>query len=213
MGYKVGIVAQKGGVGKSTIARALGTSYAAADWDVKIADLDINQSTSYTWLQRRLKAGITPVIEVQCFGTVAQANKHADNYDLFIFDGAPSASRGTEEIAKLSDLIILPTGLGLDDLEPTVMLANSLAKAGINKKKISFALCRVGDSLSEIEDARNYLLETPYYLLDGVIPEKTCLRQAQDDGFSVVESRFKGPRGKADHLVQSIMNRIEELTN
>ena len=53
MGHVISVVGQKGGPGKSTIARAIGTCYAAAEWQVKIADLDINQSTSFGWLQRR----------------------------------------------------------------------------------------------------------------------------------------------------------------
>ena len=37
----LGIVSQKGGVGKSTLARLVAKEYATAGWRVKIADLDI----------------------------------------------------------------------------------------------------------------------------------------------------------------------------
>ena len=83
MGYSIGVVSQKGGVGKSTIARSIATAYAQNEWDVKIADLDINQSTSYQWQKRRLQAQIEPVIQVECFGAVSQAIKQADHYDLY----------------------------------------------------------------------------------------------------------------------------------
>ncbi|MBA3922086.1 MAG: ParA family protein, partial [Nostocaceae cyanobacterium] len=53
MTLQIGVVSQKGGVGKSTIARLLAREYAAAGWDVKIADLDIAQATSTNWKQRR----------------------------------------------------------------------------------------------------------------------------------------------------------------
>ena len=61
MGYIVGVVSQKGGVGKSTLARAVATTYALAGWNVKVADLDINQASSFSWLQRRLARDIQPV--------------------------------------------------------------------------------------------------------------------------------------------------------
>ena len=48
----VGVISQKGGVGKSTLARLIAREYAAAGWDVKIADLDISQGTSTDWKQR-----------------------------------------------------------------------------------------------------------------------------------------------------------------
>ena len=214
MGYRIGFVSQKGGVGKSTLARATATAYASANWSVKIADLDLDQGTSYTWLKRRLKADLEPVIEVQTFGTFAQANQRSDDYDLMIFDGAPHATKGTMAIAQHSDLVVLPTGLSLDDLEPTVLLANALVKHGsVARHKISFAICRAGNNLKELEEVRDYLLQTPYYLLDGLMSEKPSFRRAQDEGRSVLECRYKAPRMQADHLIQSLMNRLEEITN
>lgn len=38
----VSFVSQKGGIGKSTLARLVAREYANADWAVKIADLDIS---------------------------------------------------------------------------------------------------------------------------------------------------------------------------
>lgn len=214
MGYIIGVVSQKGGVGKSTVARAIATTYAAADWNVKIGDLDINQSTSFTWLQRRLSRGIEPVVAVETFGTVGQALRVADAYDLMVLDGAPHATRATAEIGKKSHLVVLPTGLSLDDLEPTVILANTLvSEHGVSVERIAIALSRVGDSLRELEEARAYLEATPYHILVSQIPEKTALRRAQDSGLSVVETPYKGPREQADRLVQAIIDRLESITN
>lgn len=47
MAIILGVVSQKGGVGKSTIARLIARELASQDWQVKIADLDISQATSY----------------------------------------------------------------------------------------------------------------------------------------------------------------------
>lgn len=214
MGYKIAAVSQKGGVSKSTLSRALATTYAGAGWNVKIADLDINQSSSFTWLQRRLSRGITPEVAVETFGTVASALKVADAYDLMIFDGAPHATKATAEIARQADLVILPTSLSLDDLEPTVLLANSLtSKEGVPVERIAIALSKVGDSKSELSEARDYLSGTPYFVLDGQVPEKTSFRRAQDIGLSIVETHHKGPKAQADELIQNIINRFESIVN
>lgn len=37
----IGCISQKGGVGKSTLARLIAREYANSGWNVKIADLDI----------------------------------------------------------------------------------------------------------------------------------------------------------------------------
>lgn len=135
MALRIGTASQKGGVYKSAIARALATTYASAGWTVKICDLDIDQSTCHDWNLRRMKAGIEPIIRVETFGTFNQALKasSSDDVDLLIFDGGPQATAGTVDMGKSVDLMILPTGLSLDDLTPTVRLANKLVdKHGIS---------------------------------------------------------------------------------
>ncbi|MGL4667273.1 MAG: ParA family protein [Saezia sp.] len=213
MSLIISVVGQKGGAGKSTLARAIATCYASASWDVKIADLDINQSTSFTWLQRRINNSIEPIIAVEAFGSATQALKKTNDYDLFIFDGAPTASRTTTEISKASDLIVIPTGLALDDLEPSVVLANNLNREGVESKKICFVFNRASGSELEYCEAKSYLKDTPYFVIDGRIEDKPCYRQAMNEGKSVTEARFKQPREKADIVIQNLINRLEELTN
>jgi chromosome partitioning protein len=151
MTMMIGVVSQKGGVGKSTISRLVAREYAAAGWTVKIADLDISQGTSTDWKQRREQNALQPEIAVEPFRTIAQAIKVASLYDLLVFDGPPHSMVGTLEIARTSDIVVLPTGLSLDDLKPTVLLAHELVEAGVVADKIAVGLCRVGDRENEIE--------------------------------------------------------------
>jgi len=75
----IGICSQKGGVGKSTLARLIAREYASAKWNVKIADLDIGQGNSFNWQSRRLQHDIKPAIAVERFGTVEQAYRSQEN--------------------------------------------------------------------------------------------------------------------------------------
>ena len=54
----IAFVSQKGGVGKSTLSRALAREAAHNGLKVKIADLDTQQGTSIDWHRTRLQAGI-----------------------------------------------------------------------------------------------------------------------------------------------------------
>lgn len=211
MGYKISVINQKGGPGKSTVARAIATCYASSDWNVKIADLDISQSTSFNWLQRRLMNEIEPVVAVETFGTADAALKQADNYDLFIFDGAPTASRATKQLSLASDLVIIPTGLATDDLQPAVALAHNLVTEGVNPAVICFVLSRTTGSETEYQEAVAYLKKTPYFVINGRIEEKPSYRRAMDAGYSIVETRYRQPREKAEALIQNIINRLETL--
>ena len=208
----VGTISQKGGVGKSTIARLVAREFAYQGWAVKIADLDISQATTFRWRSRRLENGIEPDIPVEQYGRVDQALKAIDQYDLLIFDGAPHATQATQGIATACDLIIIPTGLAVDDLEPTVILAHDLARH-MDRDKIAFVLCRVGDSDREIAEVRQYLSETNYTVLDGELPDKTGYRRAFDEGRVATETRYPGLNRRAERLAQSIVDRIAALTN
>jgi chromosome partitioning protein len=212
MALFLGMVSQKGGVGKSTLARLVAREYAAAGWNVKIADLDISQSTSFNWQARRPQHGLEPVIPVERFGTVEQALKIGNHYDLVILDGPPHSTAGTLKIAQQAALAILPTGLALDDLEPSILLAHELIKKGIPRQKINFALCRVGDRDGEIAEASEYIEQAGYKVLNGAIPEKTAFRRASDEGRALTETRFSSLNSKADILAQSIVNLVTKIT-
>jgi chromosome partitioning protein len=211
MAVVVGMVSQKGGVGKSTLSRLVAREYALAGWTVKIADLDISQGTSFHWQSRRLRAGIEPAIAVERFGTVEQALKIAAHYDLLILDGPPHSTAGTLKIAAASLLAILPTGLSLDDLEPSILLAHELRKREIQAGKIAFALCRVGDSEPEIEEAREYIAAAGYRALAGSLPEKTAYRRASDEGRSLAETRFPSLNKRSDELAQGIVDLVTQM--
>src|SRR5829696_5837850 len=92
MGYIIGMISQKGGVGKSTLARMMAREFAEGGMSVKIADLDTQQQTCTYWAGRRAENGVTPEIQVQGFASVKSAIEDAARFDAYILDGKPNAS-------------------------------------------------------------------------------------------------------------------------
>lgn len=214
MALIIGFGSQKGGPGKSTLCRGVAVGYALNDWSVKIADLDLEQSTVVHWLRDRLKNDISPTVSAEVYGSVTQALKRAEAFDAVLFDGAPHASRQTVEVAQACDLFVIPTGLALDDLRPAVVLADTLtSKHGIPVDKICLALNHVGDSTLEIDDALAYIAHTPFHVLDGYLPHKTGIRRTQDRGLSIIETPYPSVRQAAEKLVQAVIDRAAQLTN
>ena len=207
----IAMCSQKGGVSKSTLARLIAREYANAGWNVKIADLDVGQGTSFNWQGRRLQNDIQPIVPVERFGSVEQATKFTAALDLLIIDAPPNSNAGTLRIAQASDAVILPTGLSLDDMQPSVLLAHELVKKGVPKAKIAFALCRVGDSHIEVSEAQDYIAEAGYRVLSGSIPEKIAYRRAADAGLALTETRFPSLNDRADKLAQSVIDFITKL--
>jgi chromosome partitioning protein len=205
----IAVVSQKGGVAKSTLARALAREAAANGLKVKLADLDTQQGTSTNWHRRRLDSGIEPVFSVEGFKTAAAALKGANGFDLVVLDGPARASAATLEIARQSALVVQPTGASVDDLHPAVLVFHELAKAGIPKSHLVFALCRTGTEAEEGE-ARAYLTEAGYQVLPGSIPERPAYRQAQNVGLAITETRFPQLNRRADELLQSLVDHIND---
>jgi chromosome partitioning protein len=212
MPFMVAMVSQKGGVGKSTLARLLAREFAAQQWRVKIADLDLSQATSFQWRSRRLAHGIEPDVAVEQFARLDQVLKIAEQYDLIVFDGAPHSSQVTRSVALASDMTVIPTGLAVDDLQPSVTLAHELVQAGVPRQKLTFALCRVGSSLPELEDARVYLQQTGYPVLAGSLPEQVAYRRASDEGRALTETRFPTLNQRAEELAQALVDTIGEIS-
>lgn len=208
----LGFISQKGGVGKSTLARLVAREYAAAGWNVKIADLDPGQGTSFKWHNRRLQSKVEPDIAVERFRTVEKALPFAEHYDLFIFDGPAHSNVGTLAIARASNLVVLPTGLSVDDMEPAVLLAHELAGQGISGDKIVFAFCRVGESETELAESQSYVTKAGYVSLSAALPERTAYRRATDEGKALTECSFTTLKKKADDMAQSIMDRLATIT-
>jgi chromosome partitioning protein len=205
----IAFVSQKGGVGKSTLARALAREAAHNGLKVKIADLDTQQGTSIDWHRTRLQAGIKPVVAAEAFATAAQALKTAEHYDLLIIDGPARTSSGTLDIAKVANLVVQPTGASRDDLLPAVREFHALVQAGIPKAKMVFALNHIGTPAEEAE-ARAYIAEAGYAVLDGCLLERPAYRKAQNTGHAVTETSFRNLNAKADALIQALIDRVGE---
>ena len=203
----VGFVSQKGGTGKSTLARALGAVVATAGLKVKIADLDPQQRTVLEWERLRDENRGEPPIIVEGFDTAHEAIASAEEDELLIIDAPAHASRGTLEIAEAATLIVQPSGASIDDLRPAVLLFRELVAAGIPKQRLVVALCRIL-SENEEERARAYIEEAGYDMLPGYIPERTAYREAHNRGQAVTETKLKALNARVDELMEGLYVRV-----
>jgi chromosome partitioning protein len=212
MGYVIGMISQKGGVGKSTLARMMAREFAEGGMSVKIADLDTQQQTCTHWAGRRAENGVTPEIQVQGFASVRSAVEDAARFDAYILDGKPNASEQTFEVAKVCDLVVIPTGQTVDDLHPGVVLAHTLVKKGLPLHRIAFAMFKTTGSERENNAARQYLKQAGYLVLDGEVPVSTGYGSASDMGKAITETSFKTLNWKAATLAQSVIDMIAEMS-
>jgi len=206
----VAFISQKGGVGKSTLARALAAVAAHGGLKVTLADLDPRQQTLLQWQKARRENKVSPRINVSAFENVDEALASGARSDLIILDTPGRIDASTLTIAKRAHLVVQPTGPSVDDLHPTVLVFHELAHAGIPKSRLVAALCRV--LLDEEETAaRSYLEEAGYEVLAGAIPESASYRIAHNRGQSLTETVERSLNERADALIEALLTKIGSL--
>lgn len=212
---KIGVLSQKGGVSKSTIARLLAVEYARAEYKTLILDLDTAQATCSEWMVARDKQGIEPKVDVrivqdkqikQAFTRAAQ-----NSYECLVIDGKPFSNKHTLTVAQLVDLIIIPSSTSNDDLRPTINLCHELKRAKVPKSKFAVLLSKVGTSESELSECKKEIQGTGYKLFENVLYEKTAIRRALDIGKVGTETSYKSINQMCDNVVGEIGAYIENL--
>lgn len=201
----VALVSQKGGVGKSTLARLLGVEAARAGWRVLIADLDAAQGTATAWHARRVAAELKPELAVVRYRSTERAIADAAGFDLAILDGPAHAERGGIAMATAADLVLLPTGFSLDDLEPQVRVAGELIDAGIPAGRLRLVVCRTRGSLREAASVRSYIQRADLAALERGLRDLPTIRLAQTEGRAASETGHKHISREARGLAAEIM--------
>ena len=204
----IGVVSQKGGVGKSTLCQLIACEAASLGKQAKILDFDVKQATSTDWVRERLGRDLEPAVEAEPTRDVQKALRQNRGYDVIVLDGMPGRPKRTAELVPECDVIILPTGASKADLMPTLALARRITQMRHEADGPYFALCRVATA-AEASEARSTICSAGFTTLDGELTERPGYRQAQNFGRSATETAFPGLNARARALARAILDRLE----
>lgn len=110
----LGIIAQKGGTGKTTLSVHLAVQATLDDMRVLLLDMDPQASATAWWKRRRDES---PELIQGRGDTLPDILERAQAYDLIIADTAPHSSTDAGACARLSDHVIVPTRPAILDLD------------------------------------------------------------------------------------------------
>lgn len=204
----IAVLQQKGGPGKSTLARAISTEAARAGLDVLLADLNPQQQTAYLWSVARDEAGHQPRVDATVYHRADKLLREAAGRQFVVVDGGPHASQQSLEIARESRLVVIPTGVTTDDLREALKLGSEFVAAGIPRDRLAFVLNRTPSSEREIEAARTNIEAFGFWCATGHIPLSTGYGSAMDAGLAITETRFRGLNEKASGIIQQLFDRL-----
>lgn len=209
MAVVVAFISQKGGVGKSTLARALAAVAAHAGVRVGLADLDPSQQTATRWHRTRGEDRSVPTLDVRTCASLEDAIAWQDDLELLILDTSAGAHRGTLDVARHAHLVVQPSGASADDLHPAILLFHELVDAGIPKSRLIIALMRTLTKREE-DAARAYIADASYDVLPGSIPERAAYRQAQNIGHALTETNEASLNERADALMHALLDKVAQ---
>jgi chromosome partitioning protein len=202
----VSFVSQKGGVGKSTLARAL-LAVASHVMQARLADLDPYQASVTEWERARERSDAQPACDVAAYASPEEAIEASNDVELLIIDTPARATRETVWIAEHSHLVVQPTGPSADDLRPAVLTFHELVRAGIPRERLVTAICRTL-SPAEEERTRAYVHSAGYEVLAGAVPERIAYREAQNRGHAITETNLAALNAQADRLIEALLMKV-----
>lgn len=185
------IAMQKGGVGKSTLARSLAVAAAGDDLNVLLIDMDAQQSVSQ-WAERR-----TADLPAVMFATENELPKRLAaakeaGADLVIIDTPPARSTEAPAAVEAASLVLIPT---TPDIEPLEQMPRTLRLCRGFGVPV-FAVINMANPTGPAEAAatREAIEGMGAKAAPIVLHRRKAHRDASASGLSAVEQE---PRGKA----------------
>jgi chromosome partitioning protein len=202
----ISFVSQKGGVGKSTLARLFAVGAAHRGHKTLLADFDLEQLTCVEWNATRMRNSVEPEIDARPFKSLKKLHRSEEEIDVVVADTRGLADTVTQELAEDSNVVFLPTGTSSDDLRPTLALARKLAKQGADGR-IVIVLSKVGRSEKQLANAIAAIEESGFELLAEHWPMRDGFQSELDAGRAGREAHNPHLREMAERMEDALFKR------
>ncbi|KQU23506.1 cobyrinic acid a,c-diamide synthase [Methylobacterium sp. Leaf94] len=188
----IGVLNQKGGVGKTTIATNLAAVCAKAGSRVLLVDAD-PQGSSMAWSSAREADPLFPVI------SMAKPTLHKDlpelaaDYDVVIIDGAPRVNDLGRAAILASDVVLIPVQPSPYDVwasADTVQLIREAQQFKENIKAV-FVINRKIVNTAIGRDVANALEQFDFPVLLNALCQRVIYAESAAQGRAVIETDAK----------------------
>ncbi len=189
----LGVIAQKGGAGKTTLCIHLAVQAGAAGLRVLMVDSDPQGSATAWWRRRHAE---TPAL-IQSRGEVLEQvleTARQQGYDLVVIDTAPHSSHDARICAQLADRVYIPTRPAILDLDAIGATTELVARVG-TAARIVLNSCPPATFYGVpriVTEARQALQAYGIPVSEVAISQRAAFSHALIDGRAVTEFDHKG---------------------
>jgi len=203
----VAVVAEKGGVGKTTLALTLAVAAVQAGRKVAVFDLD-PQATAAQWTDRRTQEFPWVVATPATRLDAAIGNAKEQGVDFIVIDTPPHAGTDAVEAARRAHLVLVPVEPHLYTLETLPKLGDLLKLAG--DTPALFVVSKAAIQGKEAQDAADYIAAQGFAVCPVTLYLRAAHRHAGNLGQTAQEYE---PKSKAaDESLQLYMYTTQLLT-
>ncbi|BAZ47374.1 cobyrinic acid a,c-diamide synthase (plasmid) [Chondrocystis sp. NIES-4102] len=205
---KIGILNQKGGAGKTTLALHLAHALALQSYQVMLVDAD-PQGSSRDWATARESDAPFSVIGLDRPIIHKEISKLSQGYDYVIIDGAPRVSDLTRSAILASDLVLIPIQPSPLDIWAAHSVVELIEEASMYKPnlKARFIINRQIVNTAIATEVVEVLKDYPYPVLDAKISQRIAFAESLNLGSTVLET---SPKSIAASEIKAV---VDELFN
>jgi chromosome partitioning protein len=202
--YVIAVVAEKGGVGKTTLALDLAVTAVKKGHTVAVMDVD-PQVTASKWTDRRTSEHPWVVPTHSARLAVAIDKAKAQGVDFIVIDTPPHSATDAAEAARRADVVLSPIEPHVFALETVSKLADLLKVAG--NPPAFFVISKAPTQGSEGTNAADFIKKQGF----NVCPEIIYLRAAHRHAGNVgkVAAEYEADSKAAHETLQLYMYTIQ----
>jgi chromosome partitioning protein len=193
----IGVLNQKGGVGKTTIAVHLAAALALKKKRVLLIDAD-PQGSALDWDAARTTESTFTVIGKPKPSLYRDMKDLARDYDYVVIDGPPRIDDIARSAIMASDVVLIPVQPSPYDVWAAAEVVTLVKEAKIYKKrpKSVFAINRKIVNTAIGRDITEALARYEIPILKSTICQRVAFAETANSGLTVLETEPKGKAAK-----------------
>jgi chromosome partitioning protein len=204
----IGVLNQKGGVGKTTIAIHLAAGLAQEGRRVLLLDAD-PQGSAMDWDATRTATPLFTVLGKPKPALHRDMATLASQYDDVVIDGPPRVSEVTRSAALASDLILIPVQPSPYDVWAVKDIIELVREATAFKENLKsvFVVSRKVVKTAIGRDVKEALAGYPIPVLETAICQRVAFAESAAQGLTVLETE---PNGAGAREIRALVSEIRK---
>ena len=205
----IGLLNQKGGVGKTTLSVNIASSLARTGARVLLIDVD-PQGSALDWAAARGGAPLFSVVGLPRPTVHKEIDQIGQGYDHIVIDGPPRVTDLARSAIMAADVVLIPVQPGAYDVWASDEIVKLIDEARVYKENIKYAFV-INRKIANTAIGRDVREALGAYLvpvLTASITQRVIFAEAAAQGKAVFEIDADGP---ATNEIEALMAELKEF--